>query len=229
MRPMTRPDEPFHDDPVPHPDEHSGFRVPATDLVAFVVALAMAWYFRWQARDLIWSLWLSSVVFGYATILSLAFRGHTLAGPASGAKSSASARLPGFAVVAGAVFFSLHFGIFSLVHSGFLAFLFPLDHADTGPSLSLYGEVVRRYWPFIVVTLVADGRHLLRPPTGATALLPYRNVLRMHLLILLFGFLFFLGIENFLAYALIYAFYFAPWERLLTRGSTTPGSRVPSA
>src|SRR5471032_1581083 len=39
------------------------------DLVAFVAWLAIAWWGRWQASDLVWSLWLSSLVVGYAMIL----------------------------------------------------------------------------------------------------------------------------------------------------------------
>ena len=39
------------------------------DALAFATGLAMAWYFQWQTRDLVWSLWLSSLLVGYAMIV----------------------------------------------------------------------------------------------------------------------------------------------------------------
>src|SRR5436190_23506804 len=39
------------------------------DLVAFLVGLAVAFALGWSTTDLIWSLWLSSLVVGYALIV----------------------------------------------------------------------------------------------------------------------------------------------------------------
>jgi hypothetical protein len=39
------------------------------DALAFAVGLAVAWWTRWNAGDLVWSLWLSSFVVGYSTIV----------------------------------------------------------------------------------------------------------------------------------------------------------------
>ena len=39
------------------------------DAVAFVAVLAVAWWAGWNAGDLVWSLWLSSLVVGYSTIV----------------------------------------------------------------------------------------------------------------------------------------------------------------
>jgi hypothetical protein len=227
---MPHPTPTLHDDS-PRPAAASPpRRHVAGDVAGFVVAMAMAWVFSWQARDLIWSLWLSSVVFGFATILSLAARGHSLA--SAGTSGGDARRVPLPAVIAATVFFCLHFAVFNFVHSGFLMFLFPLEGRGfdgRGPSIAAYGEVVRLYWPFILVPFLTDWRTLVHPPSAVTPLLPYRNVLRMHLLILLFGFLFFVGIENFLAYALIYAAFFVPWERLIpglgaTRAEASTGA-----
>ena len=41
---------------------------------------------------------------------------------------------------------------------------------------------------------------------------PYRNVIRMHMLIFFFFFAHFAGLENFAVYAVIYAVYFFPWR-----------------
>ena len=40
------------------------------DLLAFAGTVLLAILFRWQARDIIWSLWISSLSFGYLWILA---------------------------------------------------------------------------------------------------------------------------------------------------------------
>ena len=41
---------------------------------------------------------------------------------------------------------------------------------------------------------------------------PYKNVIRMHLLIFFFAAVHFAKIENFAVYAVVYAVYFFPWR-----------------
>ena len=58
------------------------------------------------------------------------------------------------------VFFTFHFGMFHLVHSVFLGLFFPLAPvAAKGAAfpidVSLYAEVVRRYWLFVPVAALA--------------------------------------------------------------------------
>jgi len=43
---------------------------------------------------------------------------------------------------------------------------------------------------------------------------PYKNVIRLHLLIFFFAFASFAKMENFLVYAVVYAVYFFPWRLL---------------
>src|SRR5262249_34710475 len=40
------------------------------DLLAFCLGLGLAYFLGWETRDLVWSLWLGSLVLGYLTILS---------------------------------------------------------------------------------------------------------------------------------------------------------------
>ena len=47
-------------------------------------------------------------------------------------------------------------------------------------------------------------------------LAPYRNVVRMHMLIFFFAFAHFAGLDSFVVYAVVYAVYFFPW-RLVRR------------
>jgi hypothetical protein len=50
---------------------------------------------------------------------------------------------------------------------------------------------------------------------------PYRNVIRMHMLIFFFFFAHFARLENFAVYAVVYAVYFFPW-RLVRRPAAQP-------
>jgi len=140
-------------------------------------------------------------------------------------------------------FFTVHFGGFHFVHSVFLHLFFPLE--GTGslgndlPTLASYGDVVLRYWWFLPAAFMAE-RAAFRGPvvqpadTSVTAeaiarrkaknasdpmSAPYRNVIRMHMLIFFFAFASFAKLESFLVYSVVYAVYFFPW-RLVNRKHT---------
>jgi hypothetical protein len=49
---------------VPRP--RSQWREAWPDALAFLAVLGLAWHFRWETVDLVWSLWLSSLLVGYA-------------------------------------------------------------------------------------------------------------------------------------------------------------------
>src|SRR4030042_435055 len=40
------------------------------DLVCFVATVVFAWWYRWEVRDLAWSLWISSLTLGYLYLLT---------------------------------------------------------------------------------------------------------------------------------------------------------------
>ncbi len=46
------------------------FRKILPDVAAFAFGLGIAFVLRWKTTDLVWSLWLGSLVLGYLTILS---------------------------------------------------------------------------------------------------------------------------------------------------------------
>ena len=107
--------------------------------------------------------------------------------------------------------------------------------------MATYVEVARRYWWFLPAAFLAErGAFLTESPSperdrSVTAaaiaarkldnanrfsvgmMAPYRNVVRMHMLIFFFAFAHAAGLESFPVYAVVYAAYFFPW-RLVRRG-----------
>jgi hypothetical protein len=228
------------------------------DALAFAAGLAVAWLSGWTAADLVWSLWLSSLVVGYATIVWKIVRPAVTIGRGAWhdralvrqamqeRRAVAGLIVLGFAgLVAGLfmlAFFTLHFGMFHFVHSQFLATFFPIGETAAAGSAGLetYLEVARRYWTFLPAAFLAEraafavssdpvsrdrsvtaeaiaarkAENARRRGQGMMA--PYRNVVRMHLLIFFFAFASFATLDNFAVYAVVYAVYFFPWR--LVRG-----------
>ncbi|HEX7122918.1 MAG TPA: hypothetical protein VF178_11150, partial [Gemmatimonadaceae bacterium] len=130
------------------------------------------------------------------------------------------------------------------MHSQFLGLFFPLSDASPREMVgtATYLEVVRRYWMFLPAAFLAEraafrvaepaepepvpeatddaarrrrkanGRRL-----GAGMMAPYRNVVRMYLLIFFFAFASLVSLDHFAIYVVVYAMYFFPW-RLVRRG-----------
>lgn len=233
------------------------------DALAFVAGLAVAWHAGWTTADLVWSLWLSSLVVGYAMIVWMIF-GQAVFGEKGAAGQAIKVNgkpvmLGGPALLIGGLFllafFTFHFGMFHFVHSVFLKAFMPIDGFTerSMPGWGYYAEVIKRYWIFLPMAFLAERQafRLLpksaqapeatgsRPPLLATdagaeaeasgrvageadkkqeafgpggMMAPYKNVIRMHLLIFFFAFAHFAKLESFLVYAVVYAVYFFPWR-----------------
>ena len=228
------------------------------DLVAFALGLGLAWALHWQTTDLVWSLWLSSLVLGYLTILSTVAGGiyigiRVIIHPDFPRKHLLPGVLIGTAVALFFLgFFSLHFCGFHAGHAGFLSLFFPLkgvpDHGFFEAFMNpfrlwamVFQYVLPAYGWFLIPAIIAERKHIfasviqavheVRAGThGETARAPmdalrgqpgsrqdpftrpYRNVVRMHLLIFFFAFCYFLKLQSFLVYAIVYFVYFFPWK-----------------
>ncbi len=208
------------------------------DALAFVGGLALAWYAGWDTTDLVWSLWLSSLGVGYAVIVWSVFSPALRLQREGSAGAAVAALIGGVFMLA---FFTVHFGMFHLVHSVFLNLFFPVGPKVAGLfNFELYAEVVRRYWYFLPLALLAErlpfrlaplppappptsvkaadidarkARNALSSPASSVAG-PYKNVVRLHLLIFFFAGAHFLKLDSFLVYAVVYAVYFFPWRLL---------------
>jgi hypothetical protein len=148
--------------------------------------------------------------------------------------------LPGATFMLG--FFTVHFGMFHFIHGLFLNGFFPLVTASPagknpeqvfGIVGSCAREALLRYWPFVL----ASGLSRLPGYAGAWAttdgtmmMKPYLNVIRMHVMIFVFGFLSAAGLQSYALYPLL-AVYFLPLGGLLAlaRGRARPsGPALPS-
>lgn len=148
------------------------------DAVAFAVGIAIAWYAGWSAGDLIWSLWLSSFLVGYAMIVwTIGQPAVTLAVVAWRTRNDFGSTPRAVTIVLTLIavgasfmlgFFTLHFGGFHYVHSQILLAFFPIEApgmADPGwADKSLYLEVFRRYWIFLPSAFLSHRAVFLRAP-----------------------------------------------------------------
>lgn len=144
------------------------------DLVAFIVGLGTAWYLDWQTTDLVWSLWLCSLVLGYLTILSTIGAGVCVGIKALTHEDfKPTQRLPAVLIGAGVAlfflgFFSIHFCGFHAGHAAFLSHFFPInglnDNAFSFNPFSLWKEVFKHILPiygvFLIPTIIAERRHV---------------------------------------------------------------------
>jgi hypothetical protein len=213
------------------------------DALAFAGGLTVAWFGGWDTTDLVWSLWLSSLVVGFAMIVWGIFSPAMLHGREGSAGAAIFAALGGIGLLA---FFTVHFGIFHAVHAALLNTFFPLDGSGEFPGVAIVGEAMRRYGWFLPVAALAERRGFLLPKMppepprtsvkaadiaarkarqafGAAAMFrPYVNVMRMHLLIFFFAFAHYAHWESFAVYAVVYAAYFFPWRLVLGAAVTDP-------
>jgi hypothetical protein len=208
----------------------------AADAAGFALGLMFCFALGWNTTDLVWSLWLSSLVIGLATIWIGILR-TPMPGPMGGTE---------IGKLLGLLFFAVHFGGFHFVHSQFLALFFPLGSGRgsgmflggaSGPFAD-YGLVFASYWPWLFAAAIAERGKILDAWNGPAAAEPtrlrgddplaslaspsgrlggalsaYANVVRMHLLIFFFAFTSMVGLDGFLVYAVVYAAYFWPWRR----------------
>ena len=201
-------------------------------LFSFLMMLLMAVAQKWTATDLVWSLWISSIVLGYSFILSaivamfLDGRQEGLAGAVAAKLGEHSTGLAFLARVPGALFmllfFSVHFLFFHFVHSIFLNLFFPLVREDVfnsiGPNyfINLMTTCIRRFWPFIMMSAISQlGSYLRAFQKIDSSLLsmPYKNVVRMHLSIFVFAFLHMSGVSEVVLYFVL-VLYFFPFRGL---------------
>lgn len=147
---------------------------------AFFIGLAVAYYLEWGTTDLVWSLWLCSLVLGYATILSVVVGGayvgfHLIRHEDFKKQYRIPAILGGLGMGLFFLgFFSFHFCGCHAGHSVFLRQFFPIDgmpddgfgEAFVNPFLLwvlVLRHLVKPYGAFILPAIIAERKHVFKP------------------------------------------------------------------
>jgi hypothetical protein len=148
------------------------------DLIAFALGLSIAWVSGWNTTDLVWSLWLSSLVVGYSTIVWIIGQPAAAMATAIWRSRNDPGSSPRSIVLVWALillvavfllaFFTVHFGGFHYVHSQVLLSFFPINApGSTSPGWAgkaVYLEIVRRYWIFLPAAFISHRAVFLREP-----------------------------------------------------------------
>jgi hypothetical protein len=191
------------------------------DLVMFLFTCELAWFLKWSATDLVWCLWISSLVVGYSTILGWIIEipsGMLKEGDSQVSRKWVFITAP-LAMLFSLVFFTIHFGGFHFGHSIFLSFFFPPWPLDSGRSdpFSYWPELVPRllltYWPFVLATGISTWSGILHRNVKLGPDSAYKNVIRMHVMIFVFAFLKGVHVGNYFIYVLTLAVFFFPWPK----------------
>jgi len=194
------------------------------DLLALLYSLALAWFLKWEVRDLVWSLWLSSLLVGYLTIIL------TIFGPMLTSFRNDTHEISAAVAVGGGLFmllfFTVHFGMFHFVHSVFLNMFFPvLPGTPKGfPGAGIYYEVLKGGWPFVLGAVVSERANLRQSVAKTNVMGPYKNVIRMHLLIFFFAGAAAVKLDSFIIYAVVLCVYFFPFKLMFGKEPRSDGN-----
>jgi len=147
------------------------------NVAAFAVGLLAAWMLGWNTTDLVWSLWLSSLVLGYLSILSVIGKGFYI-GSAVVFSDGFPAQYRARTILIGSflglfvlAFFSVHFCGFHAVHASFLSSFFPPEGVpgQVFSSVSFnpipllgkaFGYLMPKYGFFLIPVIIAERRVL---------------------------------------------------------------------
>lgn len=198
--------------------ERKKLQSPGALMAAFFL-LPIAGFFGFSKITLIYALFA-----GLSIGLAVArYRTGEPESPAARFAMNAAINLPGTAFLL--CFFTIHFGGFHFVHSIFLNGFFPLT-ADTpfGKSiedtfdmfLTFISVCIVSYWPFIVTSAAASASDIKNTVTGRKGdifLNPYKNVIKMHLMIFIIAFMGAGGLKPYILYAAL-VIYFFPFGKL---------------
>lgn len=123
-------------------------------------------------------------------------------------------------------FFTIHFGGFHFVHGLFLNGFFPIINdspfgKSPGETIDLFfltvSTAVATYWPFILfsaISRITDFKKAFVHRRGPNMMMPYANVVRMHLMIFAFAGLHAAGLQSYAVYPIL-VFYFFPVRSVL--------------
>ena len=175
-------------------------------LISFFTVLILASLQEWRINELVWSLWISSLSLGYTFLISSIVAKAIHQGMTHSENEFPKDQINSvqpligwtMAIVGGIftiAFFTVHFGMFHFVHGIFLNLFFPLQEVSQGdiPNFFLLiKSCLTTFWPVILFSLIMQIKNfqqIILSPGKDFFATPYKNVVKMHISILLFAFL----------------------------------------
>lgn len=150
------------------------------DLLSFAIGLFFAFTLKWKTQDFVWSLWLSSLVVGYASIITaIVGLGFNQIYLSSKKEFSSNSTFKALAISLGLSafllgFFSLHFCGFHAGHAAFLSAFFPINGittSDFGDAFAnpfklwkiVADHIFTPYGMFLIPVLISERNNILKP------------------------------------------------------------------
>jgi hypothetical protein len=197
-------------------------------LFSFIVIFIFARVEHWTAGNMVWSLWITSLITGYCYLIA-GIVSHALGSEILSEDSLVNRLFQGsihsgikyglliIGILFQLVFFTVHFGLFHFVYSIFLSEFFPImDRSfEKFTDLLFFVSVsLQAYWPVILFTLFVSIRkfqRVLNQTEVNYTKRAYINVIKIHLSIFLFAGLSTTGINEWIL-PLIFVIYFFPFS-----------------
>jgi hypothetical protein len=185
------------------------------DLLIFIIIFLLAVYQNWSPYDLIWQMWISSLVVGAFSILIDSCKIFV--------SSQTKSLLLLCLAIMKALFIIFHFSFFHYVQGVLLSIILPpeeLSFTFYKNFIPLPFELIRiclkEYYIFIGLSILAihNPFEIKKQRIANSFLAPYFHVFRMHLLIFLYFIYLALNIQGYVLY-LTLLLYFFPIEQLI--------------
>lgn len=204
------------------------------EISGFFLSLVLAVCLGWSLPDLVWSMWLSSLVIGFTYIVYSIYKNT------SPVKHKITRIL---VVIFPVLFFMFHFGMFHFVHSIFLnAFISPdgiisdssnWEVTKTGNGFSFtpkngkdkdfinsfpnYLLLFKTYFWILPIAFLSNFSLFRNPKQGPAA--AYKNVIKLHILIFIFAGMAAMRLNIFVVYLFTYAWFFFPFSVFFSKKS----------
>jgi hypothetical protein len=171
--------------------------------LSFGATLVAAWLLRWEAGDLMWGAYLSSLCYGYTYGILLIVANPDEVDAPAGSKRP-------WVILGMLAFFSFHFLMFHLFQGIVLTTVFPISPG----TFDFLPAAFAAYWLVVAATFLsrADEIWSATQPSDDTLRLvrPYVNVARMQALVFILLFMQSLGVIRYAVYPVL-VLYFVPF------------------
>ncbi len=186
-----------------------------TEIGLFLITALIAYVEGWSPRELLWGLWLSSLLVGYSLILYGIFCSTFF--PTG--KNPEHIILRMMSIFLFVPFFTVHFGGFHAGHGAFIHTMFPLyvfdDSMDLVDQIYPFAKtLLQATWPIVVASAIASRQAFREARHGFNPMTPYIKVVKMHLMIFILAPMIIMEWDSRWIVMAVLLMYFFPWKSL---------------